>query len=67
MDSITGLPKSKNWQRVKYNPILIIINRLTKMVHYKPVLTNLNAEQLTKVLIEAIIKYYGLLDFIVIN
>ena len=35
------------------------------MVHYEPVLTTLTADQLAGVLIEAVIKYYGLPDSIV--
>ena len=44
MDFVTGLPRNKDWRGVEYNSILIIIDRLTKMVHYKPVLTTLNAK-----------------------
>ena len=35
------------------------------MVHYEPVLTTLDAEQLAEVLIEAIFKYHGLPDSII--
>lgn len=42
MDFVIGLSKSKNWQEVKSNLILIIVNRLTKMVHYELVLTTLD-------------------------
>ena len=65
MDFVTGLPKSKDWRGVEYDSILVIIDRLTKMVHYEPVLTTLDAEQLAEVLIEAVIKYHGLPDSIV--
>ncbi len=37
------------------------------MVYYEPVLTTLDAEQLAKVLVEAVIKYHGLPDSIVTN
>ncbi len=65
MDFVTWLPKSKDWRGVKYDSILVIVDRLTKMVHYKPVLTTLDVEQLAWVLIEAVIKYHGLPDSIV--
>ena len=65
MDFVTRLPKSKNWRGVEYDLILIIVDRLIKMVHYEPVLTALDAEQLAEVLIEAFIKYNGLPDSIV--
>ena len=65
MDFVIGLLKSKNWQGVEYDSILVIVDRLTKMVHYEPVLTTLDAEQFAEVFIEAVIKYHGLLDSIV--
>lgn len=34
MDFVTGLPPSKDW---KYDSILIIVDRLTKMVLYEAV------------------------------
>lgn len=43
----------------------MIVDRLTKMVHYEPLLTTLDAEQLAEVLIEAIFKYHGLPDSII--
>ena len=65
MDFVTGLSKSKDWRGVEYDSILVIVDRLTKMVHYEPAFTTLDAEQLAKVLIEAVIKYHGLPDSIV--
>ena len=43
----------------------VIVDQLTKMIHYEPVLTTLDVEQLAKVLIKTIIKYYSLPDSIV--
>ena len=65
MDFVTRLPKSKNWQGIKYDSIFVIVDQLTKMVHYKPVFTTLDTEQLAEVLIETVIKYHGLPDSIV--
>lgn len=67
MDFVIGLPKSKGWQEVEYNFILVIIYRLTKIVYYEPIFIILDTEQLVEILIEIFIKYYGLLDLIVIN
>ncbi len=65
MDFVTGLPKSKDWRRLGYDSILVVVDRLTKMVNHKPLLTTLDADQLAEVLIEAVIKYHGLPDSIV--
>ena len=65
MDFVTGLPKSKDWRGVKYDSILVIFDRLTKMVHYEPLLTTLDTNQLAKILIEMVIKYHGLPESIV--
>lgn len=35
MDFVTGLPVSTNWKGENYDSILVIVDRLTKMVHYK--------------------------------
>lgn len=45
--------------------MLVVVDRLTKIVHYEPVLTTLDVEQLAEVLIEAVIKYHGLPDSII--
>ena len=65
MDFVTGLPKSKDWCGVKYNSILVIIDQLTKIVHYELVFITLDAEELAEVLIKAIFKYHGLPDSII--
>lgn len=67
MDFVMGLPKSKDWREVEYDSIFVIIDRLTKMVYNKPVFTILDTEQLAEVLIEAVIRYHGLLDCIITN
>ena len=37
MDFVTGLPQSADWRGDGYDSILVIVNWLTKMVHYEPV------------------------------
>lgn len=49
--SIIGLPVSTNWKRNSYNPIFVIINYLTKIVHYKPIKVTINAPSLAEVII----------------
>ena len=65
IDFVTRLSRSKDWRGVEYNSILVIVDQLTKMVYYKPVLITLNAKQLAEVLIEAIFKYHSLSDSII--
>ncbi len=65
MDFVTGLPISTNWKGETYDSILVIVNRLTKMVHYKPVKVTINTLALAKVIIEAVIQHHGFLDSIV--
>ncbi len=65
MNFITGLPVSTNWKGETYNSILVIINRLTKMVYYKPVKVTIDVPGLAEVIIEAVVRHHGLLDSIV--
>ena len=67
MDFVTGLPISTNWKRDNYNSILVIINRLTKMVHYKPVKITINTVGLAEVIIDVVVYHHDLFDSIVIN
>ncbi len=60
MDFVTGLPISANWKGDSYDSILVIINRLTKMVHYKPVKVRINAPSLAEVIIDLVIRYHGI-------
>ena len=65
MDFVTGLPIFTDWKGDSYNSILIIVNQLTKMVHYKPVKVTIDAPGLEEVMINVVIRHQGLLDFIV--
>ena len=55
MDFITGLPISTDWKGNSYNSILVIVDRLTKMVHYKPVKITIDAPGLAEVIIDVVI------------
>ncbi len=67
MDFVTGLPVSTNWKGETYDSILVIVNRLTKMVHYEPVKVTINASALAEVIIEVVLRHHGLSDSIVSN
>ncbi len=65
MDFVTGLPVSTNWKGETYDSILVIVDRLMKMVHYELVKVTINAPTLAEVIIEAIVQHHGLPDSIV--
>ena len=65
MDFVTGLPILTNWKRDSYNSILVIVDRLTKMAHYKPVKITINAPGLAEVIIDVIVRHHGLPNLIV--
>ena len=65
MDFVTGLPISTNWKGDSYDSILVIVDQLTKMVHYKPVKITINTPGLAEVIIDVVICYHGLLDLII--
>ncbi len=67
MDFVTGLPVSTNWKGETYDSILVIVDRLMKIVYYKPVKVTINAPALVEVIIEAVVWHHGLLDSIVNN
>ncbi len=48
MDFVTGLPLSTDWKSETFDLILVIVNRLTKMVHYKPVKVTIDLRVLRK-------------------
>ena len=43
MDFVTGLLILADWKEDSYDLILVIVNRLTKMVHYEPVRVTIDA------------------------
>ncbi len=65
MDFVTGLPISTNLKGETYNSILVIVDRLTKMVHYKPVKVTIDAPALAEVIIKAVVRHHSLPDSIV--
>ena len=65
MDFVTGLPISTNWKRDSYDSILVIVDRLTKMVHYEPVKITIDAPGLAEIIIDVVVHHHGLPDSIV--
>ena len=65
MDFVTGLPISTDWKGDSYDSILVIVDRLTKMVHYEPVKVTINAPGLAEVILDVVVRHHGLPDSIV--
>ena len=55
MDFMTGLPISTNWKDDSYDSILVIVDRLTKMVYYKVVKITIDKPGFPKVIIDMIV------------
>ena len=58
MDFETGLLVSTDSKAKNYDSILIIIDRVTKMVYYKPIKSTIDAQGLTKVIIDIVVWHY---------
>ena len=65
MNFITGLPILTDWNRDSYDLILVIVDRLTKMVYYKSVKVTIDAPGLAEVIIDIVMRHHGLPDLIV--
>ena len=65
IDFMTGLLVSTNWKDETYNFILVIIDWLTKMVHYKLVKITIDAWGLAEVILNVVVWHHGLPNSIV--
>ncbi len=65
MDFVTGLPISADWKGDSYDLILVIVDRLTKMVHYVPVKVTIDAPSLAEVIINVVVRHHGVPESIV--
>ena len=65
MDFVTGLSLFFDWKGDSYDLILVIVDRLTKMVYYKLVKVTINAPGLAKVIIDVVVQHYGLPNSII--
>ena len=61
---MTGLLVSTDLKGKNYDLILVIIDRLTKMVNYKPVKIIINTPSLVEIIIDVVVWLYGLSDSI---
>ena len=64
MNFVTDLPLSADWKGDNYDSILVIVNRLTKMVHYEPVKVTIDAPGLAEVIIDVVVQHHRLPDSI---
>ena len=67
MDFVTGVPILTDWKGNSYDSILIIVDWLIKIAHYKPVKIIIDASGLTEVIIDMVVRHHGLSDSIVTN
>lgn len=65
MDFITGLLILANWKGDNNDSILVIIDQLTKMVHYEPVKIMINASSLAEVIIDVVICHHRIFKSII--
>ena len=54
-DFVTGLLVATNWKGETYDSILLIVDRLAKIVHYEPVKVAIDASGLTDVIINVVV------------
>ena len=65
MDFVTELPISTDWKGDSYNSILVTVDRLIKIMHYKPFKVTIDVSGLAEVILDVVVRYYNLLDSIV--
>ena len=65
MDFVTGLSISANWKDDSYDLILVIVDRLIKMVHYKSLKATIDASSLAKVSIDVVVRHHRVSESIV--
>lgn len=65
MDFVTRLPNSVDKKDNSYNFILVIVDWLIKIVHYKLVKVIIDAPELAKVFLDVALQHHNLLNFII--
>ncbi len=65
MDFVTSLSISANWKGDSYDSILVIVDQLTKIVHYEPVKVTINVSDLAEVIIDVVVRHHGIPELIV--
>ena len=64
IDFVIGLQLFADWKKDNYDSIFVIVNLLTKMVHYKLVKVTIHAPGLAEVILDVIVWHHGLPDSI---
>ena len=59
MDFVTGLPESRDWNGAIYDSIFVVVDRLSKMVHYVPCSKTVSAEDLAEIFIREVVRLHG--------
>lgn len=67
LDFITVVPILIDWKSERYNSILVIVDYLTKIVYYRLVKVMIDAPGLAKLIINLVLRHYGISESIVIN
>ena len=68
MDFIVKLPISKDpVTQEEYDTILVIVDRLIKLSHLVPFNKKYTAEQLGFIILDRLIRYYGILEALISN
>ena len=67
IDLVTGLPVSTNRKGKTYDSILVIVDWLTKMIHYKLVKVTIDAPGFAEVTIDVVVRQHRLPKSIVTN
>ena len=65
MDFVTSLPLFTDWKSDSYDSILVIVNQLTKIMHYKPVKVIIDILGLAEVIIDVVVQYHDLPNSII--
>lgn len=60
-----GLSLLVDWKSNSYDVILVIVDCLIKIEHFKPVKTRIDVAGLVEVIIKVVIKYHGLPELII--
>ena len=67
MDFVTELSLSVNLKGDSYNVVLVIVDRLTKTIHYELVKVTIDILGLAEMIINMVIRYHGVPESIVID
>ncbi len=67
IDFVIGLLVPIIGKSESYNFILVIVNYLTKMVHYKPIKVMIDTPGLTEVIINVVMHYHNIPKSIVMD